>query len=316
MDRWVRSLRRSKVSRSSDGPIGVVHERERQPGGAVIDAATVFLTGAECPFSCVFCDLWTQTLTERTPLGALPRQLTQALGAIEQRSLVKLYNASNFFDPAAVPSADEAALLRLLERFAQVTVECHPRFIGDRCFAFGDRLQGALEVAVGLETVHPEALPRLNKQMTLADFDAAAAALATRDIRLRVFVLLGCPFVAEEEQLDWTLRSVVHAAAGGARTISIIPVRGGNGALESLRADGLWNLVTLDLVEETFDRALLLNVVDVVVQVDLWDVEDVSDCDRCVDARIRRLAAMNLSGRQEPRVACAWCGAGGARDRS
>jgi radical SAM enzyme (TIGR01210 family) len=315
MDRWVRSLRRSKAPRSSDRPIGVSHEQERRPGGAVVDASTVFLAGAECPFSCVFCDLWAETLRGPTPPGSLPQQLTQALGEIEQRALVKLYNASNFFDPTAVPPSEDAVLLRLLEGFGQVTVECHPRFIGDRCYSFADRLHGALEVAIGLETVHPEALPRLNKQMTLADFDSAASSLGERGIGLRAFVLLGCPFVAEEEQLDWTLRSVEHAAGSGARTISIIPVRGGNGALESLAATGDWKAVTLGLVEETFDRALRLNLDDTVVQVDLWDLERVSGCAHCLDARRSRLGAMNLSGRLEPHVTCAWCGTSAGLDR-
>jgi hypothetical protein len=309
MDRWVRSLRHAKTPRSSDTAVGLVHERERRPGGTVVDATTVFLAGAECPFSCVFCDLWTHTLTERTPPGALSRQLTRALSTVTQRSLIKLYNASNFFDPSAVPPEDEGTLLRLLDDFAQVTVECHPRFIGDRCFAFADRLEGALEIAVGLETVHPDALPRLNKQMTLADFDAAASALASRKIGLRAFVLLGCPFVPAEAQLDWTLRSISHAAANGAGTISIIPVRGGNGALESLHAEGHWNPVSLHLVEEAFDHAVRLGLDNAVVQVDLWDLKRVSDCADCLDARLTRLVAMNLSGLEESRVACDQCGA-------
>lgn len=315
MDRWVRSLRRAKTPHSSDRSIGVSHERERRPGGAVVDASTVFLAGAECPFSCVFCDLWTETLTGPTPPGSLALQLTQALGEIEHRALIKLYNASNFFDPSAVPPSEDDALLGRLEGFGQVTVECHPRFIGDRCFSFADRLSGTLEVAIGLETAHPDVLPRLNKQMTLADFDAAASALGQRRIDLRVFVLLGCPFVADEEQLDWTLRSVEHAASSGARTISIIPVRGGNGALESLAAADDWTAVTLDLVEETFDRALGLNLGDAVVQLDLWDLERVSRCAHCLDARRLRLAAANLSGRSEPHVACAWCGTSARFDR-
>ncbi len=315
MDRWVRSLRRSKVSPSSDRPIAVSHEVERRLGGTTRDASTVFLAGAECPFSCVFCDLWTQTLSGPTPPGALSRQLTHALCEIQQRALIKLYNAGNFFDPTAVPPTEDAPLLRLLEGFEQVTVECHPRFIGERCFAFADRLRGELEVAIGLETVHPEALPRLNKQMTLADFDTTASALAARGVGLRAFALLGCPFVPHDEQLDWTIRTVEHAVASGARTASIIPVRGGNGALESLAAAGDWARVTLDLVEETFDRVLRLNLEDAVVQMDLWDLERVSDCAHCFDARRRRLGAMNLSGRSEPHVACAWCGASVGLDR-
>ncbi len=309
MDRWVRSLRRSKVSRSADRPIGVMHEQERRPSGDTVDASTVFLAGAECPFSCVFCDLWQHTLSGHTPPGSLPRQLEEALGEIGQRSLIKLYNASNFFDSVAVPPADHTSMLRLVQGFAQVTVECHPRFIADDCFAFADRLDGALEVGVGLETVHPAALPRLNKKMTLAEFDAAASALRAHEIGLRVFVLLGCPFIADDEQLDWTLRSIEHAAECGASTISIIPVRGGNGALESLAAEGTWRPVTLDLAEEAFDRALRLSLADAVVQLDLWGLERLAVCAHCVGARVTRLGTMNLTGLPASRVACASCSA-------
>ena len=57
----------------------------------------------------MFCDLWQQTLSGHTPLGSLPRQLEEALREIGQRSLIKLYNASNFFDLAAVPPADQSS---------------------------------------------------------------------------------------------------------------------------------------------------------------------------------------------------------------
>ena len=308
MDRWVRSLRGPKTPPSAWRPIRVVHEQERRPGGGVVEAATVFLAGAECRFSCVYCDLWQGTLDEATPLGSLPQQLELALAEISQRSLVKLYNASNFFDPAAVPPADEEALLRLLDGFARVTVECHPHFVGERCFSFADRLDGTLEVAIGLETVHPDALPRLNKKMTLADFDASVAALRSRQIGVRAFVLLGCPFIAASEQLEWTLRSVDHAARVGADLISIIPVRGGNGALESLASEGAWSPVCLDLVEDALEQALELT--DAVVQVDLWDIERLARCPECVDARRARLDAMNRLASAAPRIRCAHCAAG------
>src|SRR3989442_2597209 len=35
--------------------------------GAVERALTVFLSGAECPFTCSFCDLWRWTIDEPTP---------------------------------------------------------------------------------------------------------------------------------------------------------------------------------------------------------------------------------------------------------
>ena len=83
-------------------PIAQLWEEERTPDGRLLPALTVFLAGAECPFTCVFCDLWKETLDGPTPAGALPAQLRKALasaGPLPQPAAVKLYNASNFFEP-------------------------------------------------------------------------------------------------------------------------------------------------------------------------------------------------------------------------
>src|SRR5262249_16792611 len=153
---------------------------ERTPDGGSIPALTVFLAGAECPFTCVFCDLWKETLDGPTPPGALPAQLREALaaaGSIPSSAALKLYNATNFFEPRAVPVGAETEIVAVAVRLDRVPVECAPRLIGDRCLRFAERLAGRLEVAMGLETVHPEALPRLNKGLTLEDFDRAAGLL-------------------------------------------------------------------------------------------------------------------------------------------
>ena len=68
-------------------------------------------------------------------------------------------------------------------------MECHPALVGDDCLRFRDRLRGRLEVAMGLETVHPQILDKLNKRMTLDQFAAAADRLRTNGIDLRVFIL-------------------------------------------------------------------------------------------------------------------------------
>ena len=155
-------------------------EEERTPE-AGDPALTIFLAGAECPFTCVFCDLWRETLDGPTPPGALPAQLREALAAAgplpQPVRRLKLYNASNFFEPRAVPMEDEDEILALVAPFARVTVECHPRLVGGRCLRFAERLTGRLEVAMGLETVHPEALPRLNKGLTLDGLRPRAATL-------------------------------------------------------------------------------------------------------------------------------------------
>ncbi|HEV2852897.1 MAG TPA: radical SAM protein [Thermoanaerobaculia bacterium] len=281
-------------------PIGQLWEEERthhgDDHGGLLPALTVFLAGAECPFSCIFCDLWKETLDGPTPAGALPAQLRKALATaspLPSPAAVKLYNASNFFESRAVPEEDEEEILSLITPFARVTVECHPRLIGARCLRFAERLAGHLEVAMGLETVHPQALPRLNKGMTLGDFDRAAQTLRRAGIGIRAFVLVAPPFVPPEEAVEWAVRSCVHAFEQGAERVSLIPLRGGNIPPR------------LDQLEKALERCLDLGGI---ATADLWDARRFASCPHCAGERISRLDRMNRTGRIEPRTACADCG--------
>lgn len=308
VSQWVRSERIPRFEPDPWEPLRHLWEEEREPDGEAIPALTVFLAGAECVFTCVFCDLWRETLAGPTPPGALPTQLRKALaaaGPLPARAALKLYNASNFFDPRAVPVADEPALLDLAAPFARVTVECHPRLVEDRCLRFAERLEGRLEVAMGLETVHPEALPRLNKGMTLDDFDRAADTLRKAGIGLRAFVLVSPPFVPPDEAVEWAYRSAAYAFERGAERVTLIPVRGGNGFLEILWEAGDFTRPGLDQLEAALERCLPLGGI---VTADLWDARKFATCPHCVDARLERLERMNRSGRAEPRANCAICG--------
>jgi radical SAM enzyme (TIGR01210 family) len=302
---WIRSLRAPKRPVDPQEPLGHAWEEEREQAGRLLPALTIFLAGAECPFTCVFCDLWRETLDTATPPASLPIQIRKALTAAGPPcgpSAVKLYNASNFFEPRAVPLADEAEILDLVASFSRVTVECHPRLIGDRCLRFAERLAGSLEVAMGLETIHPRSLARLNKEMTIADFDRAAATLRAAGIGLRAFVLLAPPFTPPGEAVDWAVRSAEHAFAQGATRVSLIPVRGGNGAMEALREAGDFTPPSLAQLEEALERCLSLD--QGIVTADLWDARRFVHCPECADARLARLERMNRWGRIEPKVSC------------
>jgi archaeosine synthase beta-subunit len=307
-DRRIRSLRPPKRPVDPTTAHGSLIEMERRPGGRVERTLTVFLAGAECPFTCSFCDLWQWTLDGPTPAGALVTQLERVLDVLEAPypERLKLYTASNFFDRRAVPREDWAALARLAAPFEAVTVESHASTIGDATLAFARALGGrSLEVAVGLETVHPTAMVQLNKRLELSRFDAAARMLADEGIDLRAFVLLGAPYVPAEESVTWTVRTVEHAAACGAAVASIIPVRGGNGEMERLRALGDFTPPTLAQLEAALDRCLRFE--GVAVGADLWDVALLPACEACRARRAERLARINLTGRVEPRIACDAC---------
>lgn len=308
-DRRIRSLRSPKGYVDPYASHGSLVEEERRPDGRVERALTVFMAGAECPFTCSFCDLWRWTIDGPTPPGALVRQLDQVLGALDGPlpDRVKLYTASNFFDRRAVPPEDLAGLARRTSAFAGVTVESHASTIGPATLAFARELSGHLEVAVGLETVHPEGMAQLNKRLDLARFDRAAEFLGENGIELRAFVLLGAPYVPAEESVEWTVRTVEHAVERGAAVVSIIPVRGGNGEMERLAALGHFVPPTLAQLEDALDRSL--RCTSTVVTADLWDIEQLSSCDACRECRMARLQRLNVTGRAEPRATCATCGA-------
>ena len=309
-DRRIRGLRPPKPHVDPYVAHGTAIDDERRPNGELERALAIFLAGAECPFTCSFCDLWKWTTDAATPAGALPAQIQNVLAGLEQPlpARLKLYNASNFFDRRAVPSSDLPSIAALAAPFASVTVESHVNTVGPSTLAFAKQIRGRLEVAVGLETVHPVAARELNKRLDLNRFDRTAQFLGASGVDLRVFVLLGAPHVPTHESVEWTTRSVRYAVERGAAVVSIIPVRGGNGEMERLQVLGKFAPPTLTQLEEALDACLELT--GTVVTVDLWDIDRLVVCAVCRDARVARLARINLSGRAEPCVVCAVCGSG------
>jgi radical SAM enzyme (TIGR01210 family) len=308
VDRRIRALRPPKPSVDPYMAHGSLIEEERRPNGEIERALTVFLAGAECPFTCSFCDLWRWTIEGPTPPGALVRQLEQTLERHNESrpDRLKLYNASNFFDRRAVPVEDLPRIAALAGNFTGVTVESHASTIGPATLEFARQLPGRLEVAVGLETTHPIAAAQLNKRLDSRRFERAAAFLGAHDIDLRVFVLLGAPYVPPDESIASAVRTVECAAECGAAIVSIIPVRGGNGELERLQAEGRFTPPTLHELETALDECL--DCKPTVVTADLWDVERLPACEQCRVQRIARLRRLNITGLFEPAIRCTTCG--------
>ncbi|MDX2033902.1 MAG: radical SAM protein [Blastocatellia bacterium] len=303
---WIQQRRGPKNRLDPERPYAFLYEEEPGATGEPVPTATLFLTNRECPYRCLMCDLWQNTLDERVPRGAIAGQIRRALGQLPLTRQVKLYNAGSFFDPGAIPSEDYEEVAALLTAFEKVIVECHPALLtditGSRCLRFRDLLPGKLEVAIGLETVHPLALDKLNKRMTVADFQRAADFLGRNEIDLRVFLLLRPPFLSEAEGLEWTRRSLVVATECGAVVCSIIPTRGGNGAMEALGPH--YQPPRLVSLEAAIEFGLSLNRPRVFA--DLWDVEKFYTC-ACSERRAARLAEMNRTQRIPAPIRCERC---------
>lgn len=271
-------------------------EEERSNDGKIALVNTLFLTNRECPWHCVMCDLWKNTLTETVPVGAIPAQIEYALARLPSAPVIKLYNSGSFFDPRAVPIADYPAIARLLTRFERVIVESHPALIGDNCFRFRDLIAGRLEVAMGLETVHPDVLPKLNKSMTLEQFSAAATALIGSGIDLRAFILVKPPSLTESEAIHWAEQSLDFACSCGAVAASLIPTRGFSPPA----------IQTLEICQEYGLRLKRGRIF-----ADLWDLEKFSTCRECYTARYNRLREMNLTQTIPGPIECHACLSGG-----
>ena len=334
-DRWILSRRGARNPVEVSRPYAFLVDQERSDSGEIVPVATIFLTNRECPWRCLMCDLWKNTLTETVPAGAIPAQIDFAIAQLPPSRQIKLYNSGSFFDQRAIPPGDHPAIAERVRAFERVIVECHPSLVGESALRFRDLLaqtsgscrrkeadpncrgmlppphvvgygaRAMLEVALGLETVHAEVLPKLNKRMTLDQFSRAAGFLRRHDIALRVFVLVKPPFLGEAEALEWAGRSVEFAFDCGASVVSLIPTRLGNGALETLAARGDFSPPKLGTFEAAFDYAIGLRRGRVFA--DTWDLERFSDCQTCFGARRERLARMNLSQEPERRVTCDAC---------
>jgi archaeosine synthase beta-subunit len=292
-DQWIVSMRGNKNAVDPLRPYGWLVEKERTVSGNIEDTGIIFLTNRECPFHCLMCDLWKNTTDETAVAGTIPEQIRYALEKMPAVKHIKLYNSGSFFDTRAIPEEDYNEIASILKDCETVIVESHPRLINEKCVRFRDMLVPQLHIALGLETVNSEILSMLNKQMTMEDFSNSASFLTKHGILSRAFILLRPPLLTEAEGIFWAERSIDFAFTSGVECCTIIPVREGNGAMDFLKSRGDFSLPDILSLEKVLEYGIKLNKGRVFA--DVWDLAHFSKCDKCIDQRINRLNAMNLS---------------------
>ncbi len=274
---------------TAERPYEVLREWEPDGCGRRVPTTTVFLTAATCPIGCSMCDLHQFTLDRPTPRGAIPRQILHAISGHPVAGWIKLYNSGNFFDPRSIPPEDYQAIAQQCVGFERIIVENHPRFGSERLTRFVRLLEGRpLEVAVGLETVQPRWLARMQKHMTRDQFDHYATTLRRMGVDVRVFLIVGVPGISASEAIRWARLSLRHAIAVGARHVSLIPARRGNGWNGSTK---LLPSITMDDWLEFHATALQDAGGRAAVTVDLWEMD-------AADPRVEQLKQANLDQRR------------------
>ncbi len=305
--RWITRLRPERALTNFEQPVAMFVENERNATGQIEPVLTVILTSRECGWHCLMCDLWKHTATSTPPTGSIPRQIEHALLQFPRIKSIKLYNSGSFFDPKAIAPQEDRRIAELLNGFSRVIVESHPRIVGDRARRFRDQLAGQLEIAVGLETVDEPTLEKLNKRVTLADFEKMALWMQAERIDLRTFILVRTPFQTEESGASWACRSIDFAFDNlGATVASLIPTRGGNGALEALSQQGLFSPPRLETLEAV--TAYGVQRGGGRVFADLWNLESLAACPACFLDRRNRLEIINHTQRIPEGIGCSHCG--------
>ena len=299
---WIISKRGKKNKVDPFKPYAYLVEKERTVSGSIEDTATVFLTNSECPFSCLMCDLWKNTTDRPVPIGAIPKQIEWALENLSPAKHLKLYNSGNFFDKNAIPKEDYQRIAELVSGFETLIIENHPKLINENCLRFRDMLKPELQIAMGLETVHPEILKKLNKKNTLGDFANSVQYLGKNGIKSRAFILLRPPFMSEEEGVYWAKKSIDFAFEVGVECCIVIPVRPGNGVIDFLMEKGGFKLPSIQSLEFVLEYGIGLKSGRVFA--DVWDLNLFSNCDTCINQRIERLNTMNMNQKIISEVDC------------
>jgi archaeosine synthase beta-subunit len=301
-DEWILTKRGKKNPVDPFRPYDWLVEKERTPSGKIEDTAIIFLTNRECSYHCLMCDLWKNTTDVSVPVGSIPQQIELALSQMAPAKHLKLYNSGSFFDERAISSVDYEKIAELVSGFETIIVESHPRLVNEKCLRLRDMLKPELQVAMGLETVHPEILRKLNKRMTLEDFENTVKFLSRHNIRSRSFILLKPPFMSEAEGVHWAERSLDFAFKIGVECCTIIPVRGGNGAMDLLYESGDFAPPDIHSLETVLEYGISLK--EGRVFADVWDLNLFSGCEKCVNQRTNRLVEMNQNQEITKKISC------------
>ena len=220
---------------------------------------------------------------------------------------IKLYNASNFFAPYNVPTEDLPEIASLVRDFDRVIVENHPSLTSPSIASFAQQINGRLEVAMGLETVDSTVLRMLNKQVEVEDVRAATLKLIAMQVDVRLFVLLRPPCQSESAAIESCLASIEAAREWGARHVSIIPVRAGNGMMEHLQASGDFEPPLASSLEFVLRESIARS--SLVVTADTWDWSQLRGlCENCIDIRRTAIQRSNLTQVAAPVTQCVCCG--------
>lgn len=289
-----------------DQPYAQLNEEEWLAPDNKKSISTVFITNKECPWRCVMCDLWKNTLTYSNSSDQIIKQIQYALGNLQKSNWIKLYNSGSFFDQKAINKKAWPGIIPLISSFERVIVENHPKLTVPMISKFRSQIPGEFEIAMGLETANEEILGKLNKGFDLTDFRKACTKLKEWKVKIRAFVLIQPPFTKSRADC---LRDIEKACDLCNRcdvgTLSLIPTRGQTEYMKRLTEKDEFREPDLHLIDQAFQVGL--NYFSGRTILDLWDLSKFSICRECYPERFIRFKEMNRYQSMRKPVICSFC---------
>lgn len=248
-----RGQKRRRRKTDARAPVAVWKEREHIDG-KVASAAVVILRTSGCAHAvsggCTMCGY---NIESESGISAddISTQFAAATKDMQEIELLKVYTSGSFLDEREMPAdAAKEVLGWCRERGIGVLVESRAEFVTDESLTRILTVNDDIEVAIGLESANDKVLRySINKSMTVADYDRAAATVKRSGAKLRSYVLLKPPFLTESEAVEDSIATAKHAALQS-DTISINPVNIQKGTLVerlwrtwAYRSPWLWSVV-------------------------------------------------------------------------
>jgi radical SAM enzyme (TIGR01210 family) len=245
-------------------------EREEFFDGASRKRLVIYLLSQGCDWAlrnahgCTMCGhLARQTRQLAMPAGSQERQFFSVFDATDwsRFPILNLYNNGSFLNDGEVPAQERRSILRAIganPHIRMVVLESRPEFVREENVReLAELLPGKhVELAIGLETEDDERRAVcINKGFTLRQYQRAAA-LVTRHLKLRTYVLLKPPFYSEAEATEDAVATIRQAFASGSTTVSLEPCTIQAYTLaEYLSACGLYRPPWLWTIVEVLRRA-------------------------------------------------------------
>ncbi|MET1124348.1 MAG: archaeosine biosynthesis radical SAM protein RaSEA [Archaeoglobaceae archaeon] len=185
--------------------IRIWKEKERLDG-EIVDCTTAIITTRGCYWNrCLMCGY------ARDSREVGEDELISQIDAVFDKAspVVKIFTSGSFFDDREVPERVRAYVRAKAEEVEvkKLIVESRPEFIDEEKLRTFEGFN--LEVGIGLESANDFVREKLvNKGFTFNDFARAAEKLKKFGFRVKAYLLLKPPFMAEGEAVEDALESI------------------------------------------------------------------------------------------------------------